>query len=157
DTARALLRDGQGVPAGLREHAAIGRIPALQHGQFWLTESLAIAEYLDDTFPAPDYPALFPADPEARGRARQVMSWLRADTRQLRDERPWQTVVYPTSLPPLGPLAARQAAELVELVEWLARAGALETWNIAHADLAFGLMRLTSSAYALPPAAQALL
>jgi glutathione S-transferase len=157
DIVRALLREGQGVPAGLREHAAIGRIPALQHGQFWLTESFAIVEYLEEAFPEPDHAPLFPADPVARGRARQVMSWLRADTKQLRDERPWQTMVYPASLPPLGAIAARQAAELIELVDWLARAGALETWNIAHADLALALMRLTSSAYALSPAAQALL
>ena len=45
-TARALLRDGQGAPARSREHTAIARIPALQHGDFLLTESLAIAEYL---------------------------------------------------------------------------------------------------------------
>ena len=47
-TARALLRDGQGVPAALRQHTAIARIPAFQHGDFLLTESLAIEELLHD-------------------------------------------------------------------------------------------------------------
>lgn len=65
-TARALLRDGQGAPARLREQTAIARIPALQHGDFLLTESLAIAEYLEDAFPPPDHTRLFPAAPHAR-------------------------------------------------------------------------------------------
>jgi glutathione S-transferase len=157
EVARALLRDGQGVPAGLRAEAAIGRIPALQHGDFWVTESIAIVEYLEDVFPAPGHSRLFPADPRARARARQIMAWLRSDMWQLRTERPWQTMVYPTSLPELGPAATRQAGELVELVEWLAHNGALAEWSIAQVDLAFALMRLTSGGYTLPSAARGLL
>lgn len=147
-TARALLRDGQGVPPALRDHAAIGRIPALQHGEVWLTESIAIVEYLEEIFPGP---RLLPADPVRRARARQVMAWLRSDLLELRAERPWQLSVYPTPLGPLSPAAARQAAELVGLVEWLGAHGDLAEWNIAHADLAFALMRLANSGHTLSP------
>jgi glutathione S-transferase len=157
-TARALLRDGQGVPANLRDQAAIGRIPALQHGDLWLTESLAIVEYLEDTFAPPAYPRLLPAEPARRARARQVMTWLRSDLLALREERPWQLMVYPAGhLVPLSPAAARQATELLELVAWLDAHGELGEWNLAHADLAFALMRLTVSGVALPDPAERLL
>ncbi|HSN28714.1 MAG TPA: glutathione transferase [Kofleriaceae bacterium] len=153
-TARALLRDGQGVPPALREKAAIGRIPALQHGELWLTESLAIIEYLEDTFPLP---RVLPEDPTRRARMRQVMTWLRSDLWALRGERPWQLMVYPTRVAPLSVQAEREAAELIALVEWLAARDELAVWNIAHADLAFALMRLAASGHALPAASQALL
>ena len=157
-TARALLRDGQGVPPALRERAAIGRIPALQHGEVWLTESLAIVEYLEDVFPAPEYPRVLPAEPAHRARARQVMMWLRSDLWELRVERPWQVTVYPsTPILPLSPAASAEAAELVELVDWLDRHGDLATWNLSHADLAFALMRLARTSYPLTPACQQLL
>src|SRR3569623_1327655 len=153
-TARALLRDGQGVPPALRDKAAIGRIPALQHGDVWLTESLAIVEYLDDVFPTP---RLLPVDPARRARMRQVMTWLRSVLWTLRSERPWQLMVYPVPVAPMSPQAAREAGELVALVEWLAAHGELAAWHIAHADLAFALLRLSASGDPLPSAAQALL
>ncbi len=152
-TARALLRDGQGVPPALADHAAIGRVPALQHGDFWLTESHAIVEYLEDTFPAP---RVLPTDPRARARARQIMMWLRSDLTALRVERPWQSLVYhPSELAPLSSRAAHEASELFELVTRLAARGELASWNIAHADLAFALMRLAADP--LPDPARALL
>lgn len=148
-TARALLRDGQGVPAALKEKAAIGRIPALQHGEFWLTESLAIVEYLDEVFPQP---RLLPAHPLQRARCRQIMMWLRSDLWTLRSERPWQTTVYPAAVPPLSP---RAAFEMDELISLACRVDG--EWNISHADVAFALMRLASAGHALPAAAQQLL
>jgi glutathione S-transferase len=162
-TARALLRDGQGAPARLREQSAIARIPALQHGDFLLTESLAIAEYLEDAFPPPGHARLLPADPQRRARARQTMAWLRFDQRALRAERPWQLSIYPAAvdpddpLPPLSPEAERDAGELVDLVGRMSAAGELDDWNIAHADLAFALWRIARCGHALPPAAQQLL
>ena len=155
--ARALLREGQGVPPALKEQAAIGRIPALQHGDHWLTESIAIVEYLEDTFGPPAYPRVLPADPIPRARARQIMAWLRSDLWELRIERPWQSAVYPATLPDMSRAAARQALELTELVEWLDRHGDLVEWSIAHADLAFALMRLASTGFPLSTVARQLL
>jgi glutathione S-transferase len=157
-TARALLRDGQGVPAALRKQTAIARIPALQHGDFWLTESLAIIEYLEDAFPPPTWAPLLPADPMARARARQIMAWLRSDARALRNERPWQFTIYQLpEHPPLSPDAERDASELVDLAIRLSVSGELDEWNISHADLTFGLWRLARTGYSLPTAAQAVL
>jgi glutathione S-transferase len=158
-TARALLRDGQGAPVALREQTAIARIPALRHGEFWLTESLAIVEYLEDAFPPPDHARLLPAAPHARARARQIMAWLRFDTRALRAERPFQFSIYQDMepLPPLSPEAERDASELIDLAVRLSATGELDDWNIAHADLAFALWRISRCGHALPPVAQQLL
>jgi len=162
-TARALLREGQGAPARLREQIPIARIPALQHGDLLLTESLAIVEYLEDAFAPPDHPRVLPAAPAARARARQIMSWLRFEHQALRAERPWQLSVYPAAidpaepLPPLSAEAERDAGALIDLAGWLTASGELAEWNIAHADLAFALWRIARCGYALSPAAQQLL
>src|SRR5262245_50860829 len=71
-----------------RDRSVTAKIPVLAHGSFWLAESSAIAEYLEDVFAPPAYPPLLPADPRERGRARQLMAWLRSDLAALRDERP---------------------------------------------------------------------
>src|SRR4029079_19346798 len=44
----------------------------LHHGGLTIPDSLAIIEYLEETFPPPSYPALWPADRALRARAR----WL---------------------------------------------------------------------------------
>jgi glutathione S-transferase len=153
-TARAILRDGGGVPSALTGRTHIARVPALQHGDFWLTESAAIIEYLEDTFPPPHYGRLLPADPKARAKARQIMSFIRADLYALRDERSWFMCVYPDLAPPLSPGGERDARELVDLIVRLANAGELADWNIAHADLAYCLLRLARTSYPLPQPAQ---
>lgn len=146
-TARALLRDGQGLPPGLAIRTAISRVPALQHGDFVLTESIAIAEYLEQMFP--EHP-IFPRDPRGRARALQIMAWVRIDLAAMRWERPWYTTLYPVAQAPLTPLAAREAAELVDVAARLDAQGDLEDWNIAHVDLAFTLARLRADDVVLP-------
>lgn len=159
-TARALLRDGGGVPPALAGRTQIGRVPALQHGDVWLVESSAIIEYLDETFPAPEYPRLLPADVHARAKARQWMSFVRSDLVALRNERSWWMCVYPEPHPrPLSRDGERDARELVDLIERLAAAGELEPsqWNMAHADLALTLLRLASTNYPIGDRARAFL
>jgi glutathione S-transferase len=153
-TSRALLRDGGGVPAALASRTGIARVPALQHGDFWLTESIAIAEYLEDVFPPPGYTRLLPADPRARARARQIMAWVRIEMRALRNDRPWWMTVYPALPPPLSAEGEHDARELVEFVVRLAADNDLAEWNIAHCDLALALYRLARTEYPLPQPAQ---
>src|SRR5687768_15348377 len=52
-TAIAMLRKGSGVIDGMHERTLTGTAPVLQHGSFWLAESLAIIEYLEEVFPEP--------------------------------------------------------------------------------------------------------
>lgn len=49
------------------------RVPTLMHGDFSLSESSAITEYLDDAFPET---IVYPHDHRLRARARQVQAWL---------------------------------------------------------------------------------
>jgi glutathione S-transferase len=61
------------------------RIPTLIHDGFALSESSAICEYLDETFPGTP---LYPIGLRERARARQIQAWLRSDLMPIRDERP---------------------------------------------------------------------
>ncbi|MBX9793850.1 MAG: glutathione transferase, partial [Burkholderiaceae bacterium] len=65
-----------------------GRIPMLSHGDFDLSESSAISEYLDELFPAPGHVAVYPEHMADRARARQIQAWLRSDRLPIREERP---------------------------------------------------------------------
>src|SRR5580692_8521453 len=58
----------------LQARGVLGKVPMLVHDDLWVTESLAISEYLAERFPVPDHPRLFPADLAERARARQIMS-----------------------------------------------------------------------------------
>lgn len=153
-TARALLRDGGGVPPALTSRTNIGRVPAFQHGDVWLTESSAIVEYLEEAFPPPSYPRLLPADLHARAKARQWMAFVRSDLFDLRNERSWWMCVYPPppQTKPMSRGAERDAEDLVGLVDRLGAAGELDPahWNMAHADLALTLMRLVPMSYPMP-------
>ena len=51
-----------------QERHPFGRVPALQHGDFVLYETSAIAAYVDDVFPGPK---LTPDDPKKRARMNQ--------------------------------------------------------------------------------------
>lgn len=61
------------------------RVPTWVHNDFALSESSAICEYLDESFPGT---RLYPTDLRDRSRARQVQAWLRSDPMPIRDERP---------------------------------------------------------------------
>src|SRR6267378_7730146 len=65
------------------------RVPTLIDGDFALSESSAIAEYLNEAYPDPP---IFPTDLRQRARARQVQAWLRSDFMPIRQERPTPTV-----------------------------------------------------------------
>jgi glutathione S-transferase len=138
----------------LAEKSIIGKVPVLVHGDLWLTESLAISEYLAETFPFPDHPRLFPEDLADRARARQIMSYLRTDTMALREARPTTSVFgKPVSGPPLDGKAKVQADELVRLAAARVAPGRTQmfaTWSIADADLALALMRLVKNGDPVP-------
>jgi len=60
------------TPEHLARHP-FGRVPVLQHGDFLLYETSAIAAYIDEVF---DGPKLTPAEPKPRGRMNQWISNL---------------------------------------------------------------------------------
>lgn len=119
-----------------------GRVPALEHDGFWLAESSAIAEYVDEAFPGP---RLFPAATRDRARARQIMAWIRSDLMPLREERPTSTFFYQKATASLSERARAAADKLLAVCDRLiveGRTQLFDTWSIADADLAFMLHRL---------------
>jgi glutathione S-transferase len=134
--------------AELQRHALLARLPTLVHGDTWITESLAISEYLAETFPFPDHPRLFPADYGERARSRQVMSFLRTSLFTLREARPTSTVFGRPNPRPLSDRARDEAAELERLALALVpddRTTMFGAWCIADTDLALALMRLIAN------------
>jgi glutathione S-transferase len=131
-----------------------GRVPALAHGDFWLAESSAIDEYLEDLFPPPQYPRLYPAGVRERARARQVQAWLRSDLLPLREERPTTTVFGARADKPLSSTAQWAAERLLGGCEQLLAADAPylfgESFGIADADLALMLQRLVKNGDPVP-------
>jgi len=132
----------------LQDKALLGKVPCLAHGDFFLTESAAISEYLAETFAPPAYPRVMPADPKQRARARQVLSWLRTSLHALRDDRPTSSVFQRPTNKPLTDKGRADAAELARIAEQLIEPGKttlFDDWCIADADLALALMRLVAN------------
>lgn len=133
------------------------RVPMLLDGDFALSESSAIVEYLEDAYPPPGHAAVLPRTVRERARARQVMAWLRSDLMPIRDERSAEWVFYPhAEVPPFAPLsdAARRAvAKLFAAAEALVPAGGgplFGAWCAADTDLAMMLQRLLKCGDAMP-------
>ena len=127
------------------------RVPTLIHDDFALSESSAIAEYLDEAFPGGT--RLYPGGPRERARARQVQAWVRSDLMPIREERPTFVVFCGARRPPLTP-AARAAVDKLTAaaLAWLdgPREYLCGDWSIADVDLAMMLQRLVAHGDSLP-------
>ncbi|HUB07363.1 MAG TPA: glutathione transferase [Myxococcales bacterium] len=87
-----------------RSRTFTGKVPALRHRDVWISESLAILEYLEETFAPPAHPRLMPAHAAARARDRQIMSWIRSDLFELRRCLPFEGLFLPLGAFHQGPL-----------------------------------------------------
>lgn len=151
------LHEGAQGSAAYVQTSFTARVPALVDGDFSLSESSAIIEYLEDKWPAPAHAALLPRDLHARARARQIMAWVRSDLMPIREERSAEYVFYPAnSLPPHGPLsraALRAVEKLVSFAERVVPADGgplFGAWCIADTDLAMMLQRLVKTGEPVP-------
>ncbi|HEX9308841.1 MAG TPA: glutathione transferase [Anaeromyxobacter sp.] len=125
-----------------------GKVPALRHGDFWIAESSAIDEYVDEAFPPPGHPRLYPADPRGRARVRMVQAFLRSDLVPLRTARPTATFFHGEPASPLGPEAKASAERLFRIAARVLPPGApflAGEFTPADADLALMLMRLVAN------------
>lgn len=129
------------------------KVPALSHEGFHLSESSAIAEYLEEVYPPPNYRALYPRDLRQRARARQLQAWLRSDLQALRSERPADLFYRPQPLAPLSPAAQAAADKLLQAATTLLGADGphlFDDWSIADTDLAVTLHRLDADEHLMP-------
>jgi len=139
-----------------QKQSMTGRIPMLQHGDFTLSESSAIVEYLDDAFPGTA--RALPASARDRARARQIMAWVRSDLMPIREERSTTTMFYERATKPLSPAAQDAARRLMAFSQAAVPEGRSSlfgvAWTAADTDLAFMLQRLNLSGFELPPVAR---
>jgi glutathione S-transferase len=133
--------------------SATARVPLLEHGAFRLTESSAIVEYLEETFPPPQYVAILPAAAQERARARQIMAWIRSDLMPIREERSTHTFFYKHPVEPLSPAGTAAAEKLIAAAAAFipeGRTSLFDAFSVADADLAMILMRLVGNGDPVP-------
>lgn len=126
------------------------RVPTLLEGDFALSESSAITEYLEQAYP--EVP-VYPADPKQRARARQVQAWLRSDLLPIRQERSTMVVFYGQKMPALSPVAQVAATKLISAAQALLAGNPpylFGEWSIADVDLAVMLNRLILNGDSVP-------
>ena len=125
-----------------------GKVPALRHGEFWLAESSAIDEYVEEAFPPPAHPRLYPEDPRARALVRMVQAFLRTDLLPLRSARPTSSLFLGQPVSPLPADARASAERLFRVAERVLAPGATTIGGVfspADADLALMLQRLVGN------------
>lgn len=126
------------------------RVPTLIDGQFSLSESSAIAEYLEEIKPTPP---LYPENVQDRAKARQIQAWLRSDLLALREERSTEVIFYkPVSaeLTEAGKAAAKKLIQVASLLLDDGKMNVFDSWSIADTDLALMLNRLIFNGDSVP-------
>lgn len=144
------LDAGQNQAADYAQRSMTQRVPTLVDGDFALSESSAITEYLDQAYPNT---SVYPADVQQRARARQVQAWLRSDLLPIRQERSTLVVFCGQRRPPLSAEAQAAATKLISAAQALLadnREYLCGQWSIADVDLAVMLNRLILNGDAVP-------
>lgn len=139
------LASGQNLKPDWKGFDLTRRVPVLAVGDFVLSESSAIDEYLEEHFAPPTWERIYPHDIEKRARARQVQAWLRSDLMPIREERSTDVVFAGKKKPALSSAGQQAAEKLIATAERLLPEGQQNLfgeWSIADTDLALMLNRL---------------
>jgi glutathione S-transferase len=145
------LKARENYQANYRDVSLTCKIPTLVHNDFALSESSAIAEYLEEL--APGHNKLFPLDIKQRARARQLQAWLRSDLLVIRKERPADLIYFGKKDHPLSDEALAAVGRLFFVADRLLEEGAdhlFGDWSIADTDLAIMLNRLLANGDQVP-------
>jgi glutathione S-transferase len=121
------------------------RVPTLVEGDFALSESSAITEYLEEAYPGK---LLYPKGRHDRARARQIQAWLRSDLMPIREERSTETIFIQPTQEPLSIAAQASAQKLFSAATALLIHGGenlFGDWCLADVDLALMLNRLIAN------------
>ena len=133
-------------------HSVTNRVPTLRHGADWISESLAIIEYLEERFPAPEYPRLLPESTVERARVRMIMGLVRSDFMPVRAERGTETIFFGAPIQPLSDEAEAARIRLVRIATTVlgGRQSVASSFGIADVDLATMLQRLVHNGDLVP-------
>ncbi|MEX3777089.1 glutathione transferase [Pseudomonas sp. MYb118] len=146
------LDASQNLAADYASLSLTQRVPTLVQGDFALSESSAITEYLEELYPQVP---VYPRDIKQRAKARQVQAWLRSDLLPIRQERSTLVVFYGQKYGPLSPDAEVAVGKLLAAAQALLADGReylFGQWSIADVDLAVMLNRLILNGDPVPPA-----
>jgi glutathione S-transferase len=144
---------GSTFKAGLKDITPVGKVPVLTDEGFAVWDTLAIAEYLAEQFPEKN---LWPADPQARARARSICAEMHSGFAGLRSACPMNIEAH---LPEVGALALRdQPAVRADLQRVIAlwsgllaeHQGPMLLGNFCIADAYFAPVVMRLITYALP-------
>lgn len=145
------LKARENYQANYRNLSLTCKIPTLIHQDFALSESSAIAEYLEEL--APGHNRLLPLDIKQRARARQLQAWLRSDLLVIRKERPADLIYFGKKDTSLSDDALAAVDRLFFVADRLLEGGAehlFGDWSIADTDLAIMLNRLVANGDQVP-------
>jgi glutathione S-transferase len=119
--------------------------PGTEPRGVWLSESVAITEYLEERFPPPQHARLYPADLQERARVRMLQGLIRSDFMALREERSTETIFQGAPSRPLSETAEAARVRLIRVATALVgegQASIASEFSIADLDLATMLQRL---------------
>lgn len=144
------LVQGDNRKADFAQLSKTSRIPVLQQQGFYVSESSAIIEYVDEAFAgAPLYPHAL----QEKAQARQIQAWLRTDLPALRQERPTEVIYYQPTATPLSEAAKQAAEKLFFVANGFLQHGKnylFGEWSIVDVELALMLNRLVANGDAVP-------
>ncbi len=147
------LNASQNLTPAYYDVSLTARVPTLQHGNFYLWESTAIVEYLEEVFPAPEYPSVLPQEQLDRARARQIQAWIRSDLMPIREERPTEVIFFQPTATPLSQSGKTASEKLIRVADSLLSdrsQNLFGEWCIADTDLALMLNRLVFNGDKIP-------
>jgi glutathione S-transferase len=132
-----------------RQVSPTGKVPVLHHGARVIPDSLAIIEYVEETFPAPRWRQLWPAEAGARAHARWLAAAMHSGFMKLREGMSFNLCFLPER-PPAPEAALAEARDLLALWEQALRERGdsgpflFGTFGAADAMFAPTIVRLTS-------------
>jgi len=134
-----------------RKVSPTGRVPVLHHGRTVVPDSLAIVEYLEETFPPPAHPGLWPADRERRAHARWLAATMHSSFAELRRSMSFHLCFLPAR-PEASASARAEAGEMATLwSDALARhGGPFLTGEFGAADAMFAPAVVRLEAFEVP-------
>jgi glutathione S-transferase len=151
------LGKGEQHDAEFVAHSITNRVPTLriQSGpsDVWLSESVAIIEYLEERFAPPRFARLFPESLEERARVRLVQGLVRSDFMPIREERSTETIFFGAPITPLSERAEAARVRLIRIAAALIPAGQQAIaggFSIGDLDLATMLQRLVANGDQIP-------
>jgi glutathione S-transferase len=151
---RTILLTQDKTRAERRKVSPTGKLPVLHHRGLVIPDSLAIIEYLEESFPPPSYPALWPSDRALRARARWLAAAMHSGFMKVREGMSFNLCFLP-QVPAASAEALAEAQDVLALWEMALtraerRGGPYLCGAFCGADVMFSTMAERLRAFNVP-------